>query len=123
MIMNIGDNIKRIREDKGMTQQQVADLANMHRSNYSKVESGQRELSVAALNKIARYFNITLDELVNMEGSVPQEVTIEDKTTVEQVKLIQELDPDDKSMIFKMIDTLLTKKKFKDFFHKNVAAL
>lgn len=121
--MNIGDNIKRIREDKGMTQQQVADLVNMHRSNYSKVESGQRELSVAALNKIARYFNITLDELVNMEGSVPQEVTIEDKTTVEQVKLIQELDPDDKSMIFKMIDTLLTKKKFKDFFQKNVAAL
>lgn len=36
MIMNIGDNIKRIREDKGMTQQQVADLVNMHRSNYSK---------------------------------------------------------------------------------------
>ena len=48
---------------------------------------------------------------------------MEDKTTIEQVKLIQELDPEDKSMVFKMIDTLLTKKKFKDFFQKNVAAL
>jgi len=95
----------------------------MHRSNYSKVESGQRELSVTALNKVARYFNITLDELVNMESIIPQEVTVEDKTTVEQIKLIQELDPDDKSMIFKMIDTMLTKKKFKDFFNNNVAAL
>jgi hypothetical protein len=46
-----------------------------------------------------------------------------DKTAVEQIKLIQELDPDDKSMIFKMIDTMLTKKKFKDFFNDNVAAL
>jgi hypothetical protein len=58
-----------------------------------------------------------------MESSIPQEVTVEDKTNVEQLKLIQELDPDDKSMIFKMIDTMLTKKKFKDFFQKNVAAL
>lgn len=58
-----------------------------------------------------------------MESNMPHEVTVEDKTTVEQIKLIQELDPDDKSMIFKMIDTMLTKKKFKDFFQKNVAAL
>jgi len=58
-----------------------------------------------------------------MESSIPQEVTVEDKTTVEQIKLIQELDPEDKSMIFKMIDTMLTKKKFKDFFNNNVAAL
>ena len=112
-----------IREEKGIKQQQIADLVGMHRSNYSKVENGQRELSIVALNKIARYFGITIDQLVNMESSIPHEVTVEDKTTVEQVKLIQELDPDDKSMIFKMIGTMLTKKKFKDFFQKNVAAL
>jgi hypothetical protein len=58
-----------------------------------------------------------------MESNIPQGITVEDKATVEQLKLIQELDPDDKSMIFKMIDTMLTKKKFKDFFQKNVAAL
>jgi ABC-type antimicrobial peptide transport system permease subunit len=29
----------------------------------------------------------------------------------------------DKSTIFKIIDTMLTKKKFKDFFNKNVASL
>jgi transcriptional regulator with XRE-family HTH domain len=121
--MNIGDNIKRIREERGLTQQQIADLVSMHRSNYSKIESGQRELSIAALNKVARYFNITLDELVNMESLIPQEVTVEDKTTVEQLRLIQELDEDDKQTIFKLIDKMLTNKKFKDFFQKNVAAL
>lgn len=29
----------------------------------------------------------------------------------------------ERSMIFKMIDSFLTKKKFKDFFNKNVATL
>lgn len=121
--MNIGENIKRFREEKGMTQQQIAELVNMHRSNYSKVENGQRELSITALNKIAKYFGITLDELVNAEGPVPKEVTIEDKAALEQVKLIQELEPEDRNMIYKMVDKMLTNKKFKDFFQKNAAAL
>jgi hypothetical protein len=54
---------------------------------------------------------------------VPKEIVIEDKTTSEQMRLIQELDEKDKSIVFSMIDIMLTKEKFKDFFQKNVAAL
>lgn len=120
---SIGKIIKQIREEKGLTQQQLAELINMHRSNYSKVESGERDLSIDAINKIAKFFGMTIDQLVNFDGAMPQEVTVEDKTLLEQVKLIQELEPEEKSMVFKMIDTFLTKKKFKDFFQKNIAAL
>jgi len=52
-------------------------------------------------------------------GQIPNEVTVEDKSLMEQVKLIAELEPEEKNMVFKMIDTFLTKKKFKDFFAKN----
>jgi len=48
---------------------------------------------------------------------------VEDKSLLEQVKLIAQLEEEEKSMVFKMIDTFLTKKKFKDFFQKNIAAL
>lgn len=122
-MQHIGKNIKRIREEKGLTQQSIADLIAMHRSNYSRVETGDRDLSIDAISKIAKYFNMTIDQLVNFEGDIPQEVTIEDKTLVEQVKLIQELEPDEKNMVFKMVDTFLTQKKFKDFFAKNIASL
>ena len=37
--------------------------------------------------------------------------------------MIRELEPEEKSRIFKMVDTFLTNKKFKDFFQKNVATL
>jgi hypothetical protein len=66
---------------------------------------------------------MTIDQIVNFDGAVPQEITVEDKTLMEQVKMIQELEPEEKNMVFKMVDTFLTKKKFKDFFQKNVAAL
>jgi hypothetical protein len=39
------------------------------------------------------------------------------------MRLIQQLDDDDKQTIFKLIDKMLTNKKFKDFFQNNVAAL
>ena len=119
--MSVGKNIKKIREQKGMTQQQVADLIHMHRSNYSKVESGQREPSIDALNKIAKHFGMTLDELVNLKGKVPVEEKLEDKTTIEQVKLINDLEAEDKAMVYRLIDTIVTKKKFKDFFQENIA--
>jgi arsenate reductase-like glutaredoxin family protein len=78
---------------------------------------------VDALNKIARYFGMTIDQIVNFDGTTPQEVTTEDKTLMEQVKMIRELESEEKNRIFKMVDTFLTKKKFKEFFQKNVAAI
>jgi len=57
------------------------------------------------------------------DGKIPTEVVLEDKTAVEQMKLIQQLDDEDKQTIFHLIEKMLTNKKFKDFFQKNVAAL
>ena len=79
--------------------------------------------SVDILDKLAKFYGLTIDQIVNLEDNVPKEVPIEDKGLIEKVKLIQELDQEEKNMIFKMIDTFLTKKKFKDFFNKSIAAL
>jgi len=57
-----------------------------------------------------------------MEGEVPKEIVIEDKTNREKMRLIQELDEKDKGIIFSMIDIKLTEKKFKDFFQIKLAA-
>ncbi len=56
-------------------------------------------------------------------GDIPKEIILEDKSEIEQFKLINQLDEEDKSTVLKIIDTMLTKKKFKDFFNKNVASL
>ena len=122
-LMNIGANIKKIRKDKGLQQKQVALEIGLDQSNYNKIENSKREPSVDVLNKIANLFGVTVDDILNPDKDVPKEVTVEDKTTLEQVRLIQELDEEDKNVIFRMIDTMLTKKKFKDFFNKNIAAL
>ena len=65
---------------------------------------------------------MTIDQVVHFDNQ-PAEVTIQDKPNFEQVNLINQLDEEDRTVVFKIIDTMLTKKKFKDFFNNNIAAL
>lgn len=121
--MSLADNIKTIREEKNFKQIEVANHIGVDKSAYSKIEKGLRSLTVDELQKMAQLFNLTTDQIINYNGEMPKEVFIEDKSVIEQMRLIQQLDEEDKQTIFRLIDKMLTNKKFKDFFQKNVAAL
>jgi len=121
--MALSDNIKTIREEKALKQIEVANHIGVDKSAYSKIEKGSRALTVDELQKVAQLFNMTTDQIINYDGKMPKEVVIEDKTAVEQMRLIQQLEEEDRQTIFKLIDKMLTNKKFKDFFAKNVAML
>lgn len=121
--MDLSESIKAIREAKNLKQIEVASHIGVDKSAYSKIEKGLRALTVDELHKMAQLFNMTTDQIINYDGKIPREVVMEDKTAVEQMRLLQQLDEDDRKTIFKIIDKMLTTKKFKDFFQKNVAAL
>jgi len=121
--VGLADNIKKIREEKNLKQIEVATHIGVDKSAYSKIEKGGRALTVDELQKMARLFNMSTDQIINYDGHLPKEVIIEDETAVEQMWLIQQLEDEDKQTIFRLIDKMLTNKKFKDFFAKNVASL
>jgi len=121
--MAIGSTIKKIREQRGLLQKQVAAELGIGYTNYNKLENDNREPSVKELQALAKLFDMSVDQVLNFEGELPREVTVKDKREFEQIKLINQLDEDDRDVVFRIIDTMLTKKKFKDFFQKNVAAL
>lgn len=96
---------------------------NNYNSNYNMLENGHRELSVDELQKRSKLLNLTADQILTYENIIPEEVTLEDKPDFEKLHLINQLDEEDRQTVFKIIDTMLTKKKFKDFFNKNIATL
>lgn len=121
--MSLGKNIKKLREQKGMLQKEVAAKLAIGYTNYNKIETEIREPSVKELQKLAKLYKLTIDQIVNLDADIPKDIFIENEPAVEQLHLIQQLDEEDKQTVFKIIDTMLTKKKFKDFFQKNVATL
>lgn len=125
--MSIPANIKRLRELSGKLQKEVAAEVGIGISHYNKIENAQREASVELLDKLATLYGITIDRIVHPDEekgiTMPQEVTVEDKSASEQVRLIAQLEDEDKQTIFRLIDKLLTNQKFKAFFAQNIAAL
>jgi transcriptional regulator with XRE-family HTH domain len=112
-----------IGEEKGLLQKQVAQHINVDKSTYSKIEKSLREVTVLELYKMSQLFNMTVDQIITLEDVIPKAVVLEDKTEDERLKLIDNLDEEDKNTVFKIIDKMLTNKKFKEFFDKNLATL
>lgn len=119
--MLISEKIKQLRKDKGLQQKQVAIDVGLDQSNYNKIENGRREPSLEVLQKLSAILDVSIDELVNAEDTrKPSAVTVEDKTISEKIRLMEQLEEEDKNVIYRMLDTMLTKQKFQTFFEQNL---
>ncbi|EAD2538970.1 XRE family transcriptional regulator [Listeria monocytogenes] len=58
-------NIRSIREDNDITQQQMANLLNVSQNTYSQYETGKIEWTATTLIKIADYFDVSVDYLLD----------------------------------------------------------
>lgn len=60
----VGENIKRMRKSKGLTQKQLGDLCGIDASNIGKYERGLQDPRTSTLEKIAEVLNIDIFELL-----------------------------------------------------------
>ena len=56
--------IRDLREDHDLTQKQVAQILGMSQTGYSKYETGENELPVAVLEKLADIYHVSTDYLL-----------------------------------------------------------
>jgi XRE family transcriptional regulator, regulator of sulfur utilization len=61
---HLGRNIRQLREARGLTQQQMAKLADVPRATWANLESGESNPTLAVLHRVAEAFQVTLEELV-----------------------------------------------------------
>jgi transcriptional regulator with XRE-family HTH domain len=63
--MVVGRNIRREREARGMPQDELAHLAQIHATYLSGVENGHRNPTINVLERIARALNIPESQLMD----------------------------------------------------------
>ena len=63
--LKIGLRIKELREKDNMSQKDLAYSADLDRSYIASVESGQRNVSIVNIEKIATALNVTVKEFFN----------------------------------------------------------
>ena len=61
------ENLKFAREQKGLSQKDVAEKIGVAKSTYSLYESGNREPNVQTIKKIANVLDVSADELLGID--------------------------------------------------------
>ena len=56
--------LRDLRDDHDKTQQEIADVLNMHRGVYRRYESGERETPAWVVVKLAEYYHVSTDYLL-----------------------------------------------------------
>ncbi|NFA43994.1 XRE family transcriptional regulator [Clostridium botulinum] len=80
--MNIGDNIKRIRTNKKISQKDFAIAIDMPISTLANYENNHREPNIETLTKIANALGIPASELITEENLVQVKKTINNEIVV-----------------------------------------
>ena len=60
----VGFNIRRIREDKGLSQEKLAALADLHRAYVGQIERGEKNIGLKNLEKIAKALKVETKDLL-----------------------------------------------------------
>lgn len=63
VLKQIGKNIRKIREEKGVLQQDLAAQCNFETSVMSRIEAGGSNFTIGTLNKIASALGIKIQDL------------------------------------------------------------
>lgn len=63
------ENIRNLREDKDLTQQQIADYLNITQATYSRYESGDLDIPSAVLVKLSKYHSVSIDYLLGQTNN------------------------------------------------------
>jgi len=62
---NLANNIKKLREAKGLSQEKLARLADIANNTLIKMESGENQNpTLDTLKKVAKAFDVSVDDLI-----------------------------------------------------------
>lgn len=61
----LGRNVRRLREEKGWSQEDYADRAEIHRTYVSDIERGRRNPTITVVEKLAKPLEVKPGELLD----------------------------------------------------------
>lgn len=86
----LGDRLRAIRKEHGLTQQNIADVLGVDRTTYTVYEGGSITPSPATLVKLSQIYNVTVGYLIGVEENHPELRKIPDE---KQEKKLLSSDP------------------------------
>jgi transcriptional regulator with XRE-family HTH domain len=112
--MMIHEKIKKLRQQKGWSQTQLANKMGVRSQHISRYERGNSNPSAETLSKFAEIFGVSVDYLLSEDEENTNTYKIKDKQLQRYFEEVDNLDEEDKNVIKNLIDAVLIRKKVKN---------
>lgn len=89
--MKLGDKIKYLRKNKGISQEELAAMLKINRNFLSRIETGKSEPNAGILKNIGLIFNVDINSLLDINNDEEQKIN-KIKYITENCKYLQEKD-------------------------------
>ena len=66
--MSIMNRLKDMREDRDLSQKEVADILGILQSDYSKYELGKHSMGIDKYIKLAKFYNVSIDYIAGLKN-------------------------------------------------------
>ncbi len=76
----VGRNLRRIRQEKGLTQEQLAERSGFSQQYISGLETGHRNPTIVTIYELAQILGVTHMDLVMPDGKASRGKTLKGKT-------------------------------------------
>ncbi|MBE3139549.1 MAG: helix-turn-helix transcriptional regulator [Thermoplasmata archaeon] len=63
-LKKLGNNVRVLRHQKGLSQEQLAELTGLHRTYIGGIERGERNVSILNLIRLSKALDITVSKMV-----------------------------------------------------------
>jgi transcriptional regulator with XRE-family HTH domain len=67
--IRFGVRLRQVRQDQGISQEKLAELAGLHRTYVSSIERGERNVSLVNIERLAQALGVSMGELMPDEST------------------------------------------------------
>jgi transcriptional regulator with XRE-family HTH domain len=103
----IGRRLRAIRDARGVTQVELAELLGIDQSNVSSIERGVRGLTVHQAVKLAKALKVTTDEILMPANGKLEAKSLKSVRLARRVQRIEALPESKQRAVLKVLDALL----------------
>lgn len=64
LLVAFGDVIREFRKERGYSQEELADRAELHRTYIGMIERGEKNVTLESISKLAKALNVTIPQLL-----------------------------------------------------------
>lgn len=108
---NVGKNIKRLREARGISQNGLSKLSSVSQSAISAIESTTKSPSIDTVFLISKALNVSVGEILFDQEDIQKLTALGDELDTELFNLIRQLSPQDQQRVKDFAEGMIAARK------------